>query len=92
MELKDGDTALHWAVFKGQEDIVRMLLEVTGSKHIMHDRFSDLLFVNSLAQKSTPPAQCTGTHHLISQCSSSRTEKKMQLFSFFCQMEVKGQT
>ena len=31
MEAKDGDSALHWAVFRGEERIVRLLLEVPPS-------------------------------------------------------------
>jgi hypothetical protein len=34
VEAKDGDSALHWAVFQGQEDIVRMLLEVQRNMHL----------------------------------------------------------
>lgn len=32
IEAKDGDSALHWAVYKGQQEIVHMLLEVRTSK------------------------------------------------------------
>jgi ankyrin repeat protein len=28
VDAEDGDSALHWAVFQGQEHIVRMLLQV----------------------------------------------------------------
>jgi ankyrin repeat protein len=38
VEARDGDSALHWAVFQGREPIVCALLEVTASPalHLSH--------------------------------------------------------
>ena len=36
MEAKDGDSALHWAVFRGEERIVRLLLEAPPPSTARH--------------------------------------------------------
>lgn len=51
IEAKDGDSALHWAVYKGQQEIVHMLLEVRTSQACNAPCDSYLFCDNRLARR-----------------------------------------